>query len=379
MNRHIVSFLRHSLIRVGIVLALFAAISAASLPAYATGRLAPLSSHRLPCVPKVKHCSSDVKPYDITFADTYQYTGAKPAMTYCNGRQYVAWAGTDQELYIDWNFSGGSFPQNPVQMSQLLYGQTGPSLACFQPRGATSYELYVAWVGVDSKHSLNVGYFDGNASHNTVQNKTTLTEYSDYSPAIADNFDGYLFIAWTGQDSKTELNIEQSSDGKSWIDKSTWTSQNSANGIQSSAGGLGLTSYCPSNPNGYCGLYVAWIGTDSSNKLDVGYYNDIQLTWTRTAVINNYSVAGFDATLVADGLTLRLPYAGENDDLNVLNSTDAYNWTNDNMFQWGAVYGVGGAASGGNTWLVWRSWQETDIYIGQYTEPASAQIHVQHA
>jgi hypothetical protein len=203
-------------------------------------------------------------------------------------------------------------------------------------------------------HHLNVGWFNG--VQNTVQNKVTLGDTSDYTPALAAISDGYLRLAWTGQDSNHRLNLLRSSNGTSWPVKNVWTSE-------SSAGGLGLENYCPSG--GYCGTYISWIGTDPQNTLNVGYWNSSAGSFVLlSTLIGLRSQSDFDAELVNYLGFLCIPYASAVNDLEHTCTADrGAHWDNDSeLLQ--ATYGAGGAQFGTDFWVAWHGYSRLELYIG---------------
>lgn len=83
--------------------------------------------------------------------------------------------------------------------------------------------------------------------------------------------------------------------------------------------------------------------------------------------LNDYTLLYFDLTLSPQGSsTLRLPYSGANNNLNVDNSTDGVNWSND-QGTWNSNWGVAGTPDVNNHfWLTWVDYADTQIRIGTY-------------
>jgi hypothetical protein len=315
----------------------------------------------------------------IVPGNTGQYSNAKVAISSCNGRLYVAWAGRDQRLNIGWGSTGNAF-SNVVTFDYDAYDNlgvspyifTGPALACWQPSGTTSPELWVAWT--DQNANLNAGYFDGNSSHNyffdwaavtALSGSQYVVQTSKSSPALDVGADNYLRIAWTGTDSNHRINLMRTASGltNSWTAKNTWSSQ-------SSSGGPGLASWCPSG--GSCGVYIAWIGTDSSNEVNLGYFNLNSAIFTKLENTGSSSVE-WDASLVAQGTNLYSPYAGPDGlgyfTLHVLRyywSSGALQVSTPDDTGWTAQEGATGTVYNGHVWIAWSEFFSSLVDLGQY-------------
>jgi hypothetical protein len=228
--------------------------------------------------------------------DTGQTSKAKPVLTFCNGHTYLAWAAADNSarLYIAIGTSPSSFT-NVVAFNEYLYRyittdiqrSTGPALICWNGR------VYVAFTGTDTR--LNVGYFDGNAAHNYLNAKTTLSQYTYRSPALAASSDGWLNLAWTGTNNK--LNVIRSGNATSWGAVHTWG--------ETATGGPGFTNYCYS---GSCNLYIFWFGTDFAVQGNIGYFRTSDGTFHFLQSLgNSYRInshPNYDASLAVKGSAL---------------------------------------------------------------------------
>jgi len=282
--------------------------------------------------------------------DTGQYSKAKPVLGFCNGATYLGWASTESTARL--NIAIGTSPSHftsVVTFNEYLYRDvnltrsTGPSLACWNGH------LYVAFTGTNNY--LYVGYFDGNAAHNYLNNKNRLSQFSYRSPALAPSNDGRLNLAWTGTDNR--LNVIRTSTGTTWGATYTWS--------QTATGGPGFAYFC----YGGCNLYISWVGTDLAHQLNIGYFriSDGGFVYLQ-ALGNNYqitSATGYDASLaVSGGNTL---YMGFELGGTAVNGAKASNpsgfWTrsiNTNKDETGA-YGVGAATdpSSGSVYFTFTS------------------------
>ncbi len=246
------------------------------------------------CRPNNRNCPK-VGP-NIQPGNTGQYSAAKPAIIYCNGRLYVGWTGTDQHLNIGWGSTGNAFT-NVVTFNEIgaeaiaLIDQTngyytGPALACYKNQVST------AWTSNDSDHKMYIGFFDGNPNDNFVQNQTPvrnqygIIQTSNATPALT--VDGsYLRIGWAGKGNGYP-NIMRSSDGLTFTNQNYWSSQVSTRGI-------GLARYCPAG-TGACNPWVSWIGTDSQNSLNNGYFDLSSGQWNKIPTPSNYVTTQPDST-----------------------------------------------------------------------------------
>jgi hypothetical protein len=106
--------------------------------------------------------------------------------------------------------------------------------------------LYLAWTGTDARGSLNIASStDGGANFGA---KTTLNETSATGPALA-AFNNKLFIAWVGTDASHSLNIASSSDGKNFGNTVTLPQASNLSPVLTVAGNK---------------LFIAWTGTDQN-------------------------------------------------------------------------------------------------------------------
>jgi hypothetical protein len=114
-----------------------------------------------------------------------------------------------------------------------------PAIIMFRPPSANTYIPYIAWTGTDQH--LNI-------ENLRTRVKRTLPDTSFAAPALG-VFRGRLFIAWTGTDPEHHLNVESSTDGMTFSNKTTLGQTTLA------TDGPALTTY-----NG--ALTIGWTGTD---------------------------------------------------------------------------------------------------------------------
>lgn len=168
---------------------------------------------------------------------------------------YVAWAGTGSPAFLNIiQANGGNIYTKTTLTDWTQYAQpnAGPSVAYFQPGGATHPRLYVAWQGDEneSQHTglVHVGWFN----HTTVlqdRNVITIngaTQATGAGPAIT-QFNGKLYCAWKGA-TNNNIFIASSSDGLHWSNL------------------VGINDYTYTSPTltGFNGLHVTFAGTNNT-------------------------------------------------------------------------------------------------------------------
>lgn len=85
----------------------------------------------------------------------------------------------------------------PAAVSQVTLGESSaaaPALMVF------NNQLYLAWTGIETATRLNLMFLNGQ----TFSNKVTLPESSSTGPAL-DSFNNQLYITWTGTDVYKQL------------------------------------------------------------------------------------------------------------------------------------------------------------------------------
>jgi hypothetical protein len=165
-----------------------------------------------------------------------------PAIAAFNDKIYMAsvngYHGVPFE--IESSSDGGLTFGNKVDLPEKT--ESSPALTAFDGR------LYIAWRGDNSAHQVNV-----ESSSNGVDfgNKVLFPENTIGSPALT-VFDRRLYVAWTGTDHR--LNVESSSNGVNFGNKVTLP--------ESSDAGPALTGFGSD-------LEIAWAGTDKDHHLNV--------------------------------------------------------------------------------------------------------------
>jgi hypothetical protein len=160
-----------------------------------------------------------------------QTTEATPGLATTNGLLYVAWTGQDAGHHLNIESSSNATSWgNKVTLNESALDQHSalPGSGITGPRLLTNFfngRLYVAWTG--TTHQLNIGYFTGSA---TLAGKVTLAETTQNTPGLAIDRNGVLYLAWVGTDASHHLNVISSSDGLTWGNKRTLT-QNTGTGF----------------------------------------------------------------------------------------------------------------------------------------------------
>jgi len=185
----------------------------------------------------------------------------------------------------------------------------GPALA-----NLNDDRLLLAWAGTDPNNSLNVARsipsFETSPNGLSFTDKRTLTENSHHSPALAVG-NGLVFLAWTGTDPNSSLNVARATDyvNQGFFGKATLPETSPYGPALAFFGGR---------------LYIAWTGADPNHKLNVAWSTDFQYFNKQTFA--DTSDAG--PALCAAGDRLVLAWRGQdpNHSLNVVESLDGTNW-----------------------------------------------------
>ena len=317
---------------------------------------------------------SSVPAYAFNPGNTGQYTRSTPGVTYCNGRLYVGWVGTDGRLNVGWGSRGGSF-SNVVTFNDWTYfgsdGHAGEALACFW--GSHGTQLYVAWS--DPNAALNVGYFDGSSP--IIQSQTVVVsgggvQHSTRTPALA-VWGSTMFLGWAGRGNGFP-NVIRTTDGTNWWGQSYWPAE-------IAAGGIGLTMFCGL---GGCTIWVGWIGVDPDNSLNVATFNINTYVWQFVETMHQGlwgSAPSCDATLFNDWPSGALGFvysqalsvgggrggnAGNPTEIAVVHSTDGVN--NWQFITGPGNSGIGGAAAVDASRQAWIAWMDQSTYLdfGKY-------------
>src|SRR5262249_42880561 len=139
-----------------------------------------------------------------------QWTGADaPALgTLNNSTLYVAWRDESNKLVYMTSQDGINFSA-PVPVGGVDSPETSSHAPVLAEFNGT---LYISWTGTDSDNKLNVRPI------NATKPKTL--ESSETAPSLS-VAGGQLYLAWTGKDSNHSLNLISSVDGVNFGTKST--------------------------------------------------------------------------------------------------------------------------------------------------------------
>jgi hypothetical protein len=270
-----------------------------------------------------------------------QAAGSPPVETY--RRLTRSWNGFDQfRSDLDAYFPIGQpinlvgddpYPVPMTAVKNILVDTSvrTPGAADFQGR------IYIAWSGTDSNHRLNVM-----SSVDRVRWIDKIT-FDETSPAGASLcvFNNRLFLAWAGTDNQ-KLNVMSSADSRIWINKTI----------------LGETSGArPVLAVHRNQLVMGWVGTDSSHHLNIVLSAD-GINWHGKQVLQETSIdapalEGFNNELV-------IAWTGTDSDhrLNVSSSPDlGAHWQSKVTLQDTSIAGPGLLVDGN---LLRLSWSGTD-------------------
>ncbi|HUR80354.1 MAG TPA: hypothetical protein VM733_06290 [Thermoanaerobaculia bacterium] len=205
-------------------------------------------------------------------------TYVAPAAAAFNGEFFVAYAGTNQQLYImamdgDLHY----LSQNTLQQASYV----SPSLAVFNNL------LYMAYTGEDSK--LNVWFASDGKDFGHKQNFDYLT---NAGPSLA-AFNNRLYMAFSGTDG--QIYITSSEDGQNF-----GTPQQLAN--QSN-----LTPSLAASPDGSV-LYMAFTGTDGRPNI---WSSPDGTTWDNGTKQTSQNWSWNPPALMAFGNEMYLGFTGE--------------------------------------------------------------------
>lgn len=180
-----------------------------------------------------------------------------PGLGTWTGILYVAWSDQRQLHTMRSRDRGGHWGDNIPLNEGTLHG---PAICEFNGG------LYIAWTGTDEFALLNV-----KSSHDgiTFANKVTLSEDSAFGSALT-VFNQELYLAWVGVDPQRQLNIISSPDGTNFHNKQI-LGQSS---IGSPALTVAKTDTSPFGDPGVPVLLLAW--TDPTGQLRVGGSQDGQ-------------------------------------------------------------------------------------------------------
>jgi len=177
-----------------------------------------------------------------------------PALAYGFGaspRVFLAWTGTDSRLNLLWSDDGVNFG------NKVTLGETSVAAPGLTWRDG---DLYLAWAGTDSNHSLNLLKWRNTASGPTPNftEKVTLGDSTEMQPALTD-IEGFdvPFLGWTGRDSNHHLNAMASYDNGATF------------GLKLIYSDLGEFGPALADLNGM--VYLAWTGRDSDHHVNLAH------------------------------------------------------------------------------------------------------------
>ncbi len=230
-----------------------------------------------------------------------------PALLKYNGALYVAYVGTDHNLYITSSTDGGVTFADDVQITNAGQNTSAP--------GLTSYKghLYVAWISTNvTGAQVNIGYYDTYTNSSQLKNYTTIAAPNACSRTSLSSLERVLYVAWkdcdAGKPYGHTIEIAASSDGQNFT----------RNAMIPPSGGLDSG---PSLLAFHDTLYVAWrdmyngqyfyIATypgtgqtlQNATRLNIGglgtlamtaFHNQIWVSWDETA--SQYNVAYYNGT-----------------------------------------------------------------------------------
>lgn len=186
-------------------------------------------------------------------------------------RAIIAWTGTDtyHHLNVMTSANGVTFGNKVILSETSPYR---PAVASWG--GETGTRIDIAWMGTDTKHSVNVRLGVAASGYN----KLTLPEYTFTAPALA-VFNGDLFLAWAGTDTNHSLNVIQI------IPRGGILTQNKVTLWQDHS--LSRPSLA-TDPNGNH-LILSWTGPDHRIRYAV---SDNGKTWSAARTLNEWSDVG---------------------------------------------------------------------------------------
>jgi hypothetical protein len=178
---------------------------------------------------------------------------APPTSIYVNGILFLAFTGTNNNIYLRWSTDGTWPDSNKKELQQ--WSPDGPCIFYSDPYLYLSFRSTINdWIYVcrtsDFGQTLD--------SLQTIPNQAT-----DNTPALTST-DSNLFIAWRGTDPNHRINAMSADISDSTKPLGTFTNQ-VIYGDQAS-GALSMTTYpFDSQPS----PYIAWAGTDPDQSLNV--------------------------------------------------------------------------------------------------------------
>jgi hypothetical protein len=172
-----------------------------------------------------------------------------PVLQFFNGRLFLAWTGTDDRLNAMSSGDLGATWQNKRTLNEA--SPTEPALAVFNGK------LILMWNGTDSVNRLN--FIESSDGGLNWGNKVTLDDTSGHHPAMAVGADHAPYFCWAGSGNEL-LNLLHSESGNT---NGFLVSPNYKRTFYDTA----ANGPCLSEFQGK--MFIGWTGTDSNNHVNV--------------------------------------------------------------------------------------------------------------
>jgi hypothetical protein len=178
-----------------------------------------------------------------------EQSNSGPALQMFNGRLFFAWTGTDSRLNVMSSADLGASWQNKRTLNET--SPTEPALCIFNGK------LILMWNGTDSANRLN--FIESNDGGLTWGNKITLGDTSGHHPAMAVGVDHVPYFCWAGSGNNL-LNVLHSETGTT---NGFLVTPNYKRTFRDSA----INGPCMCEFQGK--MFIGWTGTDSDHHVNV--------------------------------------------------------------------------------------------------------------
>ncbi len=179
-----------------------------------------------------------------TLLDARSHHG--PALLFTNGRVFIAWTGSDDRMNIMSSSDLGASWQNKRTLTET--SPDGPALAFLNGN------LILMWNGTDSAHDLN--FIQSSDGGLTWGNKVTIDERSGRHPAMAIGADQLPYFCWAGLDNE-QINLLHSENGST-------NGFGASPSYKRTFGDSASEGPCLCEFQGK--MFIGWTGTDSPDK-----------------------------------------------------------------------------------------------------------------
>jgi hypothetical protein len=241
-----------------------------------------------------------------------------------DGTPYIAFSGTESGEHVHIGaisgilpFPGSSQSWNCAcnQTNDTALSGTGPALATAVIGGST--QVFVAWVGTDSGHHINIAHYNGTA---TLVCHTTLGEQSSHSPYMVSLSGSVIYLAWTGSDS--HVNIATVNVGNCTNDAGKAAETAKSTLTDTSVAGPAITGITGG------GIAVAWSGTGATPHIWTGVWFAGNTSLANHTCLCSYeSVDDLGLANVTNlNSSYRLIYRGTNNGVYIAESTNGYQY-----------------------------------------------------